>query len=490
MASSAAHCVSGLTDNSLVLCILGVSNHSRNRTGSCMSAPWFSVATHFKGTTEVHGSVDDPKILEMYRLAGHPEVEHDETPWCAAFVGACLSLSGYRGTESLLARSYHKFGQDLKQEPRRGCIVVLWRGDPKASTGHVAFYDRDDGDHVVLLGGNQGDAVTTRSFPKGQVLAYRWPTETAPLPANTPLPNILTIDPGNAPPHLLNGGPGAAAGLDLRREPRATDVLSQGSEGPDVRALQAALSARNFQVGPIDGEFGPLTQAAVASFQTVKGLPVTGSAGAATLQALGLAPSAPPIAVPGPRPFDLRVPAPAGGGGRMTIQPQSMQPQAMQSQDVLKLLFDTLIAQQAASAAAAPTTQAPAGSLNTAQLLQTVLAALAAKQPPAAQPATPATSAPSDTVPPILSPIDSWMGGQALAGKKTALAVLGYTVLSVLQAVGVAGTATGTTATTTGQILTTLIAAFGGLGGLAKIDRVVKSIGVIAARPPAATKLE
>jgi uncharacterized protein (TIGR02594 family) len=454
-----------------------------------MPAPWFSVATHFKGTTEVHGSVDDPKILEMYRLAGHPEIEHDETPWCAAFVGACLSLSGYRGTESLLARSYQKLGQDLKQEPRRGCIVVLWRGDPKASTGHVAFYDRDDGDHVVLLGGNQGDAVTTRSFPKSQVLAYRWPTETAPLPANTPLPNILTIDPGNAPTHLLNGGPGAAPGLDLRREPRATDVLSQGSEGPDVRALQAALSGRNFQVGPIDGEFGPLTQAAVASFQTVQGLPVTGSADAATLRALGLAPSGPPIVVPGSRPFDPRVSPPASGGGRMTIQPQTIQPQAIQPQDILKTLFDALITKQAAGAAA-PATQAPAGSVNTSQLLQTVLAALAAKQLPAAQPAAPATSAPSDTAPPILSPIDSWMGGQALAGKKTALAVLGYTVLSVLQAVGVAGTATGTTATTTGQILTTLIAAFGGLGGLAKIDRVVQSIGIMAARPPAATKLD
>jgi uncharacterized protein (TIGR02594 family) len=457
-----------------------------------MAAPWFSVATHFKGTTEVHGSVDDPKILEMYRLAGHPEIEHDETPWCAAFVGACLSLSGYRGTESLLARSYQKFGQDLKQEPRRGCVVVLWRGDPKSSTGHVAFYDRDDGDHVVLLGGNQGDAVTTRSFPKSQVLAYRWPTETASLPANTPLPNILTIDPSNAPAHLLNGGPGAAAGLGLQREPRATDVLSQGSEGPDVRALQVALTARSFQAGPIDGEFGPLTQAAVASFQTAQGLRATGSADAATLQALGLAPSAPSVAVPGLRPFDLRVPAPAGGGGPMTMQPQSIQPQAMQpqAQDILKLLFDALIARQAAGAAAAPTTQAPAGSVSTSQLLQTVLATLAAKQPPAAQPAAPATSAPSDTAPPILSPIDSWMGGQALAGKKTALAVLGYTVLSVLQAVGVAGTATGTTATTTGQILTTLIAAFGGLGGLAKIDRVVQSIGVIAAKPPAATKLD
>src|SRR5262245_3994436 len=83
MPATATRCVTGITDNSLVLCILGVSNHSRNRTGSCMAAPWFSVATHFKGTTEVHGSVDNPKILEMYRLSGHPEIEHDETP-CGA----------------------------------------------------------------------------------------------------------------------------------------------------------------------------------------------------------------------------------------------------------------------------------------------------------------------------------------------------------------------------------------------------------------------
>lgn len=102
----------------------------------------------------------------MYRLAGHPEVQHDETPWCAAFVGACLRLSGYRGSDSLLARSYGKFGEDLKQQPRRGCIAVLWRGDPNADTGHVAFYDHDEDDHVVLLGGNQGDAVSTRRFPK------------------------------------------------------------------------------------------------------------------------------------------------------------------------------------------------------------------------------------------------------------------------------------------------------------------------------------
>jgi len=444
-----------------------------------MSAPWFSVATRFKGITEVHGSVDEPKILEMYRLAGHPEIQHDETPWCAAFVGACLRLSGYAGSDSLLARSYRKFGEDLKQQPRRGCIVVLWRGDPKADTGHVAFYDHDEDDHVVLLGGNQGDAVSTRRFPKSQVLAYRWPVETAPLPTNTTLPNILTVDPADAPPHLLAGGPATpGVTLDLRRQPRATDVLAEGSVGADVTALQTALVARGFQAGPIDGEFGPLTQAAVTAFQTAQGLPVIGIADNATLRALGIASVQPPIVVPGPRPFDVRVPGAANGGGRIPMQPQSAQ-----SQDILKLLLDALIAKQTANVPA-PTTPS-AGTVDTSQLLQAILAGLSAKQLPATTPIAASPSSPSGTIPPVLSPIDKWFGGQALAGKKTALSIFAYAGLAIFQALGVAGTATGTTATPTGQILTTLIAAFGGLGGLSKIDRVVQMLGLIAAKRPA-----
>jgi hypothetical protein len=103
-------------------------------------------------------------------------------------------------------------------------------------------------------------------------------------------------------------------------------------------------------------------------------------------------------------------------------------------------------------------------------------------------PAQPAQTAGSGPLPPVsarvLSPIDQWLGGEAMAGKKTGLAVLAYSVLSILQAVGVAGTATGPTSTTTGQVLTTLIAAFGGLGLTSKIDRVVQMLGLIAAKPP------
>jgi lysozyme family protein len=82
--------------------------------------------------------------------------------------------------------------------------------------------------------------------------------------------------------------------------------------------------------------------------------------------------------------------------------------------------------------------------------------------------------------PPILSPIDKLLGGEALVGLKTPIAIAAYAGLWILQALGQVGTVTGDTKTTTGQVLTGLIAAFGGLGLSAKIDRAVKGMSAIA----------
>ena len=82
--------------------------------------------------------------------------------------------------------------------------------------------------------------------------------------------------------------------------------------------------------------------------------------------------------------------------------------------------------------------------------------------------------------PPILSPIDKLLGGEALVGLKTPMAIAAYAGLWILQALGQVGTVTGDKATTTGQVLTGLIAAFGGLGLSAKIDRGVKAMSAIA----------
>ena len=94
--------------------------------------------------------------------------------------------------------------------------------------------------------------------------------------------------------------------------------------------------------------------------------------------------------------------------------------------------------------------------------------------------------------PPILSAIDKALGGQAMVGLKTAFAILAYAAMWIMQAFGAVGTATGDKATITGQVLTALIAAFGGLGLVAKADRGIKALNAVAAAtqrllpPPAA----
>ena len=88
--------------------------------------PWYTVARSLLGEKEVSGALDNQKIVELFRILGHVEIKDDETAWCAAFVGACLELSGFTSNRNLAARSYLTLGEALG-EPREGCIVVFWR---------------------------------------------------------------------------------------------------------------------------------------------------------------------------------------------------------------------------------------------------------------------------------------------------------------------------------------------------------------------------
>jgi len=104
---------------------------------------------------------------------------------------------------------------------------------------------------------------------------------------------------------------------------------------------------------------------------------------------------------------------------------------------------------------------------------------------------TPAAAAAAGTTAaaPALSPIDKLLGGEALVGLKTPLAIGAYALVWILQAAGVMGTATGDKATTTGSVLTALISAFGAMGVTAKFDRAFQAIAAVSAllpRPPAA----
>lgn len=135
-------------------------------------APWLTTAKAFVGrANEIAGARDNPVVVALWHLGRAGNVHDDETPWCAAFVSAVLELDGIRSARTGWSRSYLEWGKKL-DKPIVGCIVVFSRG----SGGHVGFVvgQTPSGD-LLVLGGNQSNAVNVKSFPRNRVLGYRWP---------------------------------------------------------------------------------------------------------------------------------------------------------------------------------------------------------------------------------------------------------------------------------------------------------------------------
>jgi L,D-peptidoglycan transpeptidase YkuD (ErfK/YbiS/YcfS/YnhG family) len=63
-------------------------------------------------------------------------------------------------------------------------------------------------------------------------------------------------------------------------------TLRSGSSGTAVVCLQSRLNRLGFDAGPVDGQFGPLTRAAVVRFQRARGLAADGVVGRRTARAL------------------------------------------------------------------------------------------------------------------------------------------------------------------------------------------------------------
>ena len=68
--------------------------------------------------------------------------------------------------------------------------------------------------------------------------------------------------------------------------------MNVGYTSEAVTALQNLLTSLGFYTGPITGQYGPLTKAAVKAFQTARGIPPTGAVGPKTLAALNTTTSA------------------------------------------------------------------------------------------------------------------------------------------------------------------------------------------------------
>lgn len=140
--------------------------------------PWmeFAKAELAASVREFSGSADNPRIVEYHRATtlAVSDSTNDETPWCSSFLNWCMMKAEIKRTKSALARSWLTWGDKLNT-PKYGCVVVLWRDSPTSGSGHVGFFVKSQGDNIILLGGNQGDAVTQAPFPRSRLLSYRWP---------------------------------------------------------------------------------------------------------------------------------------------------------------------------------------------------------------------------------------------------------------------------------------------------------------------------
>lgn len=95
-------------------------------------------------------------------------------------------------------------------------------------------------------------------------------------------------------------------------QPTPEPILRAGSEGEEVKELQARLQTLGYYTGEIDGQYGPGTREAVRLFQEQNGLGADGIFGGETRAALYSAQARPITLTPSPDPTATAAPTIAG----------------------------------------------------------------------------------------------------------------------------------------------------------------------------------
>jgi peptidoglycan hydrolase-like protein with peptidoglycan-binding domain len=129
------------------------------------------------------------------------------------------------------------------------------------------------------------DATTASRLKLGSTPAA---APTAPTPPAAPTPPPAAPSAPAAPAAAKNSG---------------FSGMTVGARGDNVRALQRALIAAGISVrGGADGVFGPMTKAALTSYQRAQGLSASGVVDDAVISKLGLGSGAAPAPAPKPAP--------------------------------------------------------------------------------------------------------------------------------------------------------------------------------------------
>jgi len=145
---------------------------------------WLHVARSLVGTREVPGAANNPVIMTWGNRLGAKVLGiaygADSVPWCGLYAAHCIASAGLKPPPiAIRAKAWASWGSGIPTatpRPPIGCVAVFGR----AGGGHVGFvagvYGNGD---LAILGGNQGDAVNERRFPRDRLIALRWPAGVA-----------------------------------------------------------------------------------------------------------------------------------------------------------------------------------------------------------------------------------------------------------------------------------------------------------------------
>lgn len=151
-----------------------------------MNITAYQLAERFVGTKETAGATSTPVVLAMLQLDG-AWPQDDAVPWCSAFMNWIAWLLRLPRSKSLAARSWLAVGTPVALEDALPGfdVVILKRGkglqpgaDVLNAPGHVGLFagvQQGVGGttKVLLLAGNQGDAVSVQPFKVSDVLGVR-----------------------------------------------------------------------------------------------------------------------------------------------------------------------------------------------------------------------------------------------------------------------------------------------------------------------------
>lgn len=138
-----------------------------------IDAPWLLLARKDIGNAETLGPNDSPWLRKMWAgLSGSWLLGQ---PWCGGAVAHWMRGAGVAYPKAYYrAKAWLDWGIPLSA-PAVGCVVVFDR----EGGGHVGLVvGRSTGGNLLVLGGNQGNAVTVKPFALSRVLGYRWPMHT------------------------------------------------------------------------------------------------------------------------------------------------------------------------------------------------------------------------------------------------------------------------------------------------------------------------